>query len=169
VDYDVSNSPTDHHQLTSGAVAAKQTLGVERLEVLSDKGYYVEKDISDCENNGVTVFMPIPSVLNPYKSIGVPEPEFYSDQFVYDAAKDVYVCPAGNVMPFWKRGGRGKGLEGRLFRTTFCACCNVRSRCTRNKRGRYMFRGEYDGAVDRLRARLASFAGKEKVGLRKIG
>jgi transposase len=31
-----------------------------------------------------------------------------------------------------------------------------------------MFRGEYDGAVDRLRARLASFAGKEKVGLRKM-
>ena len=45
MDYDVSNSPTDHHQLTSGAVAAKQTLGVERLEVLSDKGYYVEKDV----------------------------------------------------------------------------------------------------------------------------
>jgi transposase len=48
VDYDVSNSQTDHHQLTSGAVAAKQTLGVDRLEVLSDRGYYVEKDVSDC-------------------------------------------------------------------------------------------------------------------------
>jgi hypothetical protein len=43
VKYDVSNSPTDHHQLTSGAVAAKQTLDVDKLEVLSDKGYYVEK------------------------------------------------------------------------------------------------------------------------------
>jgi hypothetical protein len=31
-----------------------------------------------------------------------------------------------------------------------------------------MFRGEYDGAVDRLRARLTSFEGKEKVGLRKM-
>jgi hypothetical protein len=93
--------------------------------------------------------------LNPYKSIGVPEPEFYSDRFVYDAARDIYVCPMGNDMPFWKRGGRGKGLEGRLYRSTCCGCCSVRSRCTRNKHGRYMFRGEYDGAVDRLRARLA--------------
>ncbi len=168
VDYDVSNSPTDHHQLTSGALAAKQTLEVSKLEVLSDKGYYVEKDISDCENNGVTVFMPIPAALNPYKSVGVPEPEFYSDRFIYDAAKDIYVCPAGNDMPFWKRGGRGKGLEGRLYRSTCCGCCSVRSKCTRNKRGRYMFRGEYDGAVDRLRARLNSFEGKEKVGLRKM-
>ena len=103
VDYDVINNSTDHHQLTKDALAAKQTLGVDELDVLSDKGFYVEKDVSDCEDNGIRVFMPIPAVLNPYKSVGVPEPEFYSDRFVYDAAKDVYVCPAGNEMPFWKQ------------------------------------------------------------------
>jgi len=168
VDYDVSNSSTDHHQLLSRALAAKQTLGVDKIEALSDKGYYVEKDLNDCEDNGVTVFMPIPSVLSPYKSVGVPEPEFYSDRFAYDFARDVYVCPAGNEMSFWKRGGRGKGLEGRLYRTTCCACCSVRSRCTRNKRGRYMYRSEYDDAVDRLRARLESPEGKEKLRLRRM-
>ena len=31
-----------------------------------------------------------------------------------------------------------------------------------------MFRGEYDGAVDRLRVRLGSFEGKEKVRLRRM-
>jgi hypothetical protein len=112
--------------------------------------------------------MPIPAALNPYKSIGVPEPEFYSDRFIYDAARNIYVCSVGKICLFWKCGGRGKGLEGRLYRSTCCACCSVRGKCTRNKRGRYMFRGEYDGAVDRLRARLASFEGKEKVRLRKM-
>ena len=100
--------------------------------------------------------------MNPYKSIGVPEPEFYSDEFVYDAAKDVYVCPAGNEMPFWKRSNRGKGFDGRLYRSRLCDSCLVRGKCTRNKRGRYMFRGEYDGAVDRLRARLETSEGKVK-------
>ena len=100
VDYDVINNSTDHHQLARDAEAAKQMLGVDRLDVVSDKGFYVEKDVFDCENNGVTVFMPIPSVLSPYKSVGVPDPEFYSDRFVYDAARDIYVCPAGNDMPF---------------------------------------------------------------------
>ena len=95
VDYDVINISTDHHQLTKDALSAKETLGVDELDVLSDKGFYVEKDVSDCEDNGIRVFMPIPAALNPYKSVGVPEPEFYSDKFVYDAAKDVYVCPAG--------------------------------------------------------------------------
>jgi len=102
VDYDVINNSTDHHQLAKDAQAAKQTLGVDRLDVVSDKGFYVEKDVFDCENNGVTVFMPIPAVLSPYKSVGVPEPEFYSDRFVYDSVKDVYVCPAGKELCFWK-------------------------------------------------------------------
>jgi hypothetical protein len=31
-----------------------------------------------------------------------------------------------------------------------------------------MFRGEFDGAVDRLRARLESPEGKEKLGLRRM-
>ena len=66
------------------------------LAVLSDKGFYVEKDVAGCEDNGITLFMPIPGVLNPYKRVGVPEPEFYSDKFVYDIAKDVYVCPFGS-------------------------------------------------------------------------
>jgi Transposase DDE domain len=168
VDYDVINISTDHHQLVKDALAAKETLGVESLDVLSDKGFYVEKDIFDCEANGVTVFMPIPAALNPYKSMGVPEPEFYSHRFVYNAAKDVYVCPAGNEMPFWKRSNRGKGFDGRLYKSMCCASCLVRDKCTRNKCGRYMFRGAYDGAVDRLRARLATSEGKEKCRLRRM-
>ena len=167
VDYDVINISTDHHQLVKDALAAKETLGVDSFDVLSDKGFYVEKDIFDCEANGIRVFMPIPAAFNPYKSVGVPEPEFYLDRFVYDAAKDVYVCPVGNEMPFWKRSNRGKGFDGRLYRSMCCASCPARGKCTRNKRGRYMFRGEYDGAVDHLRARLATFEGKEKCRLRR--
>ena len=168
VDYDVVNISTDHHQLVKDALAAKETLGMERLDVLSDKGFYVEKDVFDCEANDIRVFMPIPAVFNPYKSVGVPEPEFYSDRFVYNAAKDVYVCPAGNVMSFWKRSNCGKGFEGRLYRSTCCASCSVRGKCTRNKRGRYMFRGEFDGAVDRLRDRLATSEGKVNCRLRRM-
>ena len=67
VDYDVINNSTDHHQLVNDAKAAKQTLGVERLEVTTDKGFYVMKDLKDCEAEGITVFMPIPAVVNPHK------------------------------------------------------------------------------------------------------
>ena len=95
VDFDVINNSTDHHQLTNDAKAAKQTLDVDQLDVVSDKGFYVEKDLRDCEDEGITVFMPIPAVVNPHMRFGVPEPEFYTDRFVYDSVRDVYVCPAG--------------------------------------------------------------------------
>lgn len=168
VDYDVINISTDHHQLTRDALAAKEALGVDKLDVLCDKGFYVEKDVAECEDCGIRVFMPIPTAFNPHKQAGVPEPEFYFDKFVYDAARDVYVCPAGNEMPFWKRSGSGKGLEGRLYRSLCCDCCSLRSKCTRNKRGRYMFRSKYSGAVDRLRARLATSEGKDLCRLRRL-
>ena len=64
VDYDVINNSTDHHQLANDAKAAKQTLGVDKLEVLSDKGFYVLNDLRDCEEAGIRVFMPIPA-FNP--------------------------------------------------------------------------------------------------------
>ena len=102
VDYDVINNSTDHHQLVNGAEAAKQTLGVDKLGVLSDKGFYVEKELKDCEEKGITVFMPIPATVNPHKRFGVPEPEFYTDNFMYDAVKDMYVCLAGKELVFWE-------------------------------------------------------------------
>jgi hypothetical protein len=100
--------------------------------------------------------MPIPAVLNPYKSLGVPEPEFYSDRFVYDAARDMYVCPAGKELVFCKCVYRDDPQRGRVYRTSSCAVCVFRSKCTRNKCGRTMVRSEYDGAVDNLRARLST-------------
>jgi transposase len=158
VDYDVINNSTDHHQLAKDAFASKETLDVDELDVLSDKGFYVEKDIADCESNGIRVFMPIPAVLSSYKSVGVPEPEFYSDKFFYDAAKDAYACPAGKELTFCKC----------VYRSSSCAVCVFRGKCTRNKRGRTIVRSEYDGAVDNLKARLNTREGKAKLRLRRM-
>ena len=167
VDYDVINNSTDHHQLVNGAEAAKQTLGVDKLDVVSDKGFYVEKDLKDCEEEGITVFMPIPATVNPHKRFGVPEPEFYTDNFMYDLVKDIYVCPAGKELAFWKFNYKDKPERGRLYKTADCAVCVFRSRCTRNRRGRVIFRSEFEEAVEQLRSRLDTPDGKEKLKLRR--
>ena len=168
VDYDVINNSTDHHQLAKDALAAMQVLGVGKLDVLSDKGFYVEEDIFNCESNGIRVFMPIPAVLSPYKSLGIPEPEFYSDRFVYDSVKDMYVCPAGKELAFCKCVYRDDPWRGRVYRTSGCAVCVFRGKCTRNKRGRTMVRSRYDSAVDSLRVRLGTCEGKAKLRLRRM-
>ena len=167
VDYDVINNSTDHHQLVNGAQAAMQTLGVDALDAVSDKGFYVEKDLKDCEEVGITVFMPIPATVNPHKRYGVPEPMFYTDRFVYDSVRDVYVCPAGKDLGFWKYIYKNNPLRGRVYKTECCAVCGFRSKCTRNKRGRIIFRGEFEAAVERLRSRLETSEGKERLRLRR--
>ena len=168
VDYDVINNSTDHHQLVNDAMAAKAMLGVNEIEVLSDKGFYVEKDLKDCEAQGIRVFMPIPAVVNPHMRFGVPEPEFYTDLFAYDSVRDVYSCPAGKEMGFWKRSSKCEGVGGRLYRTMSCFSCSLKERCTRNKRGRIIYRSEYEGSVERLRSRLETPDGKEKLRLRRM-
>ena len=166
VDYDVTNNSTDHHQLANDAKAAKQTLCVDRLEVLSDKGFYVLKDIRDCEEAGIDVFMPIPE-FNPTKNVGVPAPEFGTERFFYDSVKDVYVCPGGKELGLWKCIVKGKPELGRRYRTASFVDCAFRGRCTRNKLGRVMFRSEHQDVVDRLRTRIESSDGKEKLSLRR--
>lgn len=56
---------------------------------------------------------------------------------------------------------------GGLYGTKFCLACSFRDRCTRNKRGRRMFRPEYQDTVDRLRARVSSSNGRGKLNLRR--
>ncbi|MGO8806875.1 MAG: transposase [Candidatus Bathyarchaeia archaeon] len=111
--------------------------------------------------------MPIPA-FNPTKKVGVPEPEFGSERFIFNDLKDVYVCPVGKELGFWKGSFKSKPENGRRYKTGSCADCDSRSMCTRNRRGRIMVRWEYQDAVDRRRARLMSSEGKKKVRLRRM-
>jgi transposase len=164
VDYDVTNEANDRYQLARMAQEAKETLEVERLDVTADKGFCTGRELKECEENGITTYVAIPNETMPNKKLGVPEPEFYSQRFSYDPIRDVYVCPANQVMTFWK--GRWKN-RGRLYRTGACATCPLRSRCTRNKLGRIIFRSEHQDVIDRLRARLSQVDGLDKLNKRK--
>jgi transposase len=164
VDYDITNDANDRYQLAGMAQKAKTILEVEKLDVTADKGFCTGSELKECEENGITAYVAIPEETMSNKKFGVPEPEFYSQKFAYDPLRDVYVCPANQVMGFWK--GRWKN-RGRLYRTGACATCPLRSRCTRNKLGRIIFRSEYQDVIDRLRVRLKSDEGQCKLNRRK--
>jgi transposase len=167
VDYDTINNSDDHNQLAKMADRVKETLQVSRLAVTADKGFYDGKQLQECERNGIMTYVPIQrESIN--KTVGVPEPEFYTRRFHYDPLTDTYACPAGHRLGFWNYTSIGKtGTPGRLYRTGACATCPFRSRCTRNRRGRIVFRAEYQSAIDRLRTRLDSEDGVEKLNRRK--
>lgn len=51
---------TDHHQLAGMLLEAKRRLGAKRLTGLADGGYYESMELKRCEDEDITVYVPVP-------------------------------------------------------------------------------------------------------------
>jgi transposase len=58
LEHEVSNEVTDQGQLFSMAKKAQETLGVQTLDVVTDRGYYSGEEVKACEESGMTVYVP---------------------------------------------------------------------------------------------------------------
>lgn len=94
VNYLVTNEASDLNQLSSVAICAKETLGVEQIDCLSDKGYFDFMQIKQCVDSGVTPYVAVKKSGNGGSNIS---PEFTADKFHYDKNADNYICPAGQL------------------------------------------------------------------------
>jgi len=150
VAYEVTNEGNDLKQLSNMAKQAKQALGVEKLTVLSDGGYFDGERIKECETAAITPYLPVPE-SGAAKSRGL----FPATRFSYDAARDVYVCPQGAELTFRGKEKGSNKKEYRLYRTAACAQCAVRGQCTKAKKlGRKIRRWVNEDVLDRLKERI---------------
>ena len=92
VNYLVTNEASDLNQLSAMAISAKETLGVEQIDAVADKGYFDFMQIKQCVDNGVTPYV---AVKRSGSGGSIVSPEFTADKFRYDKGVDLYVCPAG--------------------------------------------------------------------------
>jgi transposase len=58
VAYEVTNDINDRYQLASMAQLAKNSLGVDMLAVVADKGYATGTELYQCEQLGITTYVP---------------------------------------------------------------------------------------------------------------
>src|SRR4029453_14662384 len=58
VEHEVTNEVIDLGKLSTMAKKAKETLGVEALEVVADRGYYNGEEVKTCEQSGITAYVP---------------------------------------------------------------------------------------------------------------
>jgi transposase len=150
VNYLVTNEASDLNQLSGLAIAAKETLGVEQIDCISDKGYFDFMQIKQCVDNGVT-----PYVAVKYSGSGgsIMLPEFTADKFRYDEDGDRYVCPAGQHLWFLCNSFR-EGMDRRVYmcRKGVCSSCEFfMTKCTSNKKGRVIWRWVHEKVVDDMR------------------
>jgi len=156
---DVTNEGTDLHQLADVAVQAKANLEIKQAEVLADTGYYNASEVSRCTEHGLTPFIPkADTSANSARGL------YGKSQFTYDAAKDVYVCPAGHALTY-RFATFEQGRQIKYYRTNRCKTCALKSRCTRNKGNRTITREANEHLMEAMAARMKQHP--EKFKLRK--
>jgi transposase len=95
VTHDVTNVGNDRGQLARMSKLAKETLGVNELDVIADRGYFDGQEILACVEAGITVTLP-----KPMTSGAKAEGRFGKQDFAYLPEKDVYRCPSGELLPY---------------------------------------------------------------------
>lgn len=146
VAHDVTNAANDKEQLSVMALAAKEFLNVESLEVVADSGYNTEEEVARCEDAGIIAHLP--------RLQQAPGSLFAKAQFQYLPADDAYRCPAGALLTY-RYTENTHGKQFRCYRTNACAECPLRERCTKDENGRRVRRSELAGATDRMNERVA--------------
>ena len=149
VEQQVTNQVVDMGLLMQTAAPAKSILGVERIDVVADRGYFKIEDLEACENAGV-----VPYVARPQRGPSVRAGLFRKDEFRYDPSSDSYVCPAGQRL-YPSATTLVRGLKRINYQNArACRDCPIRSQCTEH-RFRSVYRLENEAVLDRMEARLA--------------
>jgi transposase len=162
VEFEPTSAPNDMQQLHRQVVKAKESLGVESLEVTVDAGYHNAAELTKCEQvEGVTIYA-APKASSAKKNSTVPTPEYSLDQFSYDENKDEYRCPQGVALVKIGAVQATDGSVSTRYGTPSCKHCSVRSKCTTNKQGRIIQRSAYQGAVERNQTRVKNNPEKTK-------
>jgi len=149
VEQAVSNDVPDMGLLQRTAEPARQILGVEKIDVVADKGYFRTEDIAACEKAGL-----IPHVPKPQRGPAVASGFFRKDEFRYDVAQDAYVCPGGHELKPIRQGRLRDMRKVDYANARACGDCRLRPRCTNTYRA--VSRLEYEDALERMEERIAA-------------
>ena len=149
VEQQVTNQVVDMGLLTQTAEPAREVLGVEKIAVAADRGYFKIEDIEACEKAGMEPYVPRPQ-RGPSVNAGL----FRKDEFRYDSAKDSIVCPAGQRLYRYSSSLLRNLNKINYVNKLACDDCTLRPRCT-GGRFRTVSRLENEAVLDRMQDRMA--------------
>jgi transposase len=147
VAHEVTNSGSDRAQLANMGRQAKEVLGVDKLQAVADRGYYNSTEIKACDDACIAVTLPKP-MTSGAKSDG----RFGKQDFVYNAAEDVYRCPAGEKLTYHMTTEQD-GKMMRRYWTGACPNCPLKSKCTTGNERRIP-RWEHEHILEAAQRRL---------------
>lgn len=188
----VSQSASDYGELAGAVERVEQNLERKPAQMVVDGGFTCRETIVEMAAQGVDLVGSLPEhegqSVGQMKRRGV-SPEFYPAAFVYEAAQDLYRCPAGHELRYEGREQR-TGVVQHLYRApaSVCEACRFRAQCCpqNGSKGRSIVRSQEAPEVEafarkmqrpeaqavyRQRGAVAEFSNawiKAKLGLRQF-
>jgi transposase len=147
VAHEVVNVGNDKVQLAKMGKAAKLALHSDRLDVVADRGYFRNEELLACEQAGIAATLP-----KPQTSESRANGRFGKADFVYLAERDVYRCPAGEMLTYHFTTQQDD-LEMGIYLTKACRTCALQKRCTTSNERRIK-RWNHEHVVDAAQSRL---------------
>ncbi|QHF09579.1 IS1182 family transposase [Pseudomonas syringae] len=149
VAHEVTNVGSDRDQLSSMAKQAREAMASDTLSIVADRGYFKSEQVLACHDAGITAYVP-----EPMTSGAKADGRFNNDAFLYDAAKNEYICPAGEAL-IWRFSSVEKGLKLHRYWSSNCQGCVLKSKCTPSKQRRVR-RWEHEAVLEEMQNRLSN-------------
>jgi len=126
--------------------------GFKPQKVSADKKYGTGRNFKKLTDMGTEAFIPVQKYTNK-KGL------FDQDKFGYSPKEDVFICPEGKKLKFFRYG---KTKETKRYRAenTDCLTCPQRPECTTSKNGRMVNRSIYQELIDEAKNRMDTPKGK---------
>ena len=149
VAHEVTNAPTDRSLLSPMGKQAKDAMQRKQLTVLADGGFYDGDEILACKQANIRALVP-KSETSSSKAAG----RYGKSDFIYDAKRDVYICPADQLLTYrFDSKERGKVL--RVYMKFRCSACPLKAKCTTAKHSKRIKRWEHEHVLEAAAAELA--------------
>jgi transposase len=146
--HEVTNQGSDRHQLAPMAFKAQEATGYQQVTALADRGYFDGDQVLSCEGTGVA-----PVVPKTLTSGNTKRGLFTGQDFIYDAEKDHYTCPAGQHLTRGRVRSDRSGDIDQYRHLTACFTCPLKPRCTA-ERVKRVKRWKHEGVLDAMQDRL---------------
>jgi hypothetical protein len=147
----VTNVGSDRAQLVPMGLLAQEATGCATLTVLADRGYLNGDQVLACEGTGLLPCVP-KTLTSGHAKLGL----FTGQDFIYDAEKDHYTCPAGQHLTKGVARSDRRAEDDAMdhYRNpAACASCTLKPRCTPAKTRRVK-RWVHEGVLDAMQQRL---------------
>jgi hypothetical protein len=163
---EVSQSPTDTHQLIGAVAQIERNLGAKPGQMVVDGGFTSRENILKLDEQGVDLIGSLAGANSSWtqqqRQRGVSE-KFDTDKFTYDAKEDIYRCPAGQNL---KHKGRefnpGVVIHKYTAKIEICNACPFRSECCpgNHYHGRSVMRTERSPIVEQFAQKMETESAK---------